>query len=589
MEFSAASQSRLNELLDSMSTEQHFGPIKLVKNRGDIVHETLAKLGFNLSTIHPSTQPPPSRPFLVKLPMTRADISTADSIVRLEDARPETEVRELVGKSHEAQKVWSQLKGFKRMEILHAIFQEIMGFVSPLTMILSIEVGMTIHEAKEEIMRMVDIIEMVNKLADDTGGTMPYRSEHYDFRYGEKLHGWTREVRHIPLGVMGKITPFDSPFTSFALGVFPALAAGCTCIVKPHMDATLATFALVRIINRAVISFQKRLQKQEKGHSVESLMLHRSLEYIVGAFAQEDWHMIEMVLKDDRVSVWEATGGCRMGEMMRWYMGKRFKRLYLATGTNNCAIVNGDCDLEASGAVEKIALCATKGAGQRWTNTRLVYVHRSLFDKFRDRLIKFYQTKLHVGDPLDFKTNVGPVRHDAGLNAFENGVKDFQKDGSTLLCGGDLIFGNFVQPTVMEAPRINYKAVLDNDLQAPILHIAPFGERNALGSRAAEQSSGRMPKAPNDLAEIIAAINGSQFGFSCSVFTENKDFFLQCAEKIKCGQVNMNRSNDAFDISSYYGGEGKTGIDRVRFQDLMQRYTRPVKTLLPCSVEGEMS
>ena len=170
-----------------------------------------------------------------------------------------------------------------------------------------------------------------------------------------------------------------------------------------------------------------------------------------------------------------------------------------------------------------------------------------------------------------------------GLNAFENGVQDYQKSGSTLLYGGDLIFGNFVRPTIMEAPRINYKAVLENDLYAPILHIVPFGQQSDFQSNNFGNQSTRGPQLRSDFHKVVAAINGSQFGFSCSIFTEDKDFFIECTERIKCGQVNLNCSNDIFDISSYYGGEGKSGIDRIRFEDLLTRYTRPVKSLVPLS------
>ena len=470
--------------------EEKLGPFKLAPERPKLVENTLHILGFlpwakNSSTV-PSVTVKKNK---MKVDYGRADPTSCEELLILEEATPD-EIDEIIAKSLTAQKIWAKLSGFQRLGYLQSIIHEIISHINPLIRILAIEIGMPISEAKEEMEKALDVMAMISEEnCPNFGGRSSVVFETRSFPEGHTMHGCTTETRHLPLGVMGKLTPWDSPFSSLVMGVFPALAVGNSVILKPHPDATIATFALVRIMSNAIQNKTDHSSSKPEG-----------LEHIISAFALDDWHNIESVINDRRIAFWEATGSAQMGKMLSWNVGAEFKRLFLHCGSNNAFIINKDGLFKERKIVEKCAMGAIKGTGQRHTSVRVVYCHISRYEDFKKQIIEFYRDNIVIGDPLLETTNVGPVMHDDGLNRFEHSLQGYKNGGSKVLYGGNIIFENFVEPTIMESPRINYP-LLEGEVYAPILHIVKFEER--------------------EKDDVIHAINSSGYGFACSVFTEN--------------------------------------------------------------------
>ena len=200
--------------------EEKLGPFKLVPERAKLVENTLHVLGFNPWAKNSSTIPSvATKKNKMKVDYGRADPTSCEELLILEEATPD-EIDEIIAKSLAAQKIWGKLSGFQRLEYLQSIIHEIVSHINPLTRILAIEIGMPISEAKEEMEKALDVMAMISgENCPNFGGHSSVVYETRSFPEGHTMYGCTTETRHLPLGVMGKLTPWDSPFSSLVMGV----------------------------------------------------------------------------------------------------------------------------------------------------------------------------------------------------------------------------------------------------------------------------------------------------------------------------------------------------------------------------------
>lgn len=123
-----------------------------------------------------------------------------------------------------------------------------------------------------------------------------------------------------------------------------------------------------------------------------------------------------------------------------------------------------------------------------------------MYDQFVPKFVEGYKTKLRIGDPLQPGVNVGPVHHERSVKLFRDTVAFYKEQGSKMLVGGSVIDGNFVQPTVFEAPAdkgVNYDAI-KTEYFTPVVHVVKFS---------------------GDVQEVVDAVNSTGYGLSCGVFT----------------------------------------------------------------------
>jgi aldehyde dehydrogenase (NAD+) len=257
----------------------------------------------------------------------------------------------------------------------------------------------------------------------------------------------------------------------------------------------------------------------------------------------------ELMSHDRRVPLVSATGSTRMGQRVGEVVAKRFGRSLLELGGNNAIIVTPSADLKL--AKRAIVFGAVGTAGQRCTSTRRIIVHESIKAEFVQSLITAY-AQLPIGSPLVSGNLIGPLIDEAAVSAMQTSIKQAKKSGGKVLCGGEVVKGNYVTPCIIEAQ--NEWPVVQHETFAPILYVMSYRE----------------------LDEAIAMQNAVPQGLSSAIFTtdlrESEKFLSALGSD--CGIANVNIGTSGAEIGGAFGGEKETGGGRESGSDAWKAYMR---------------
>ncbi|MCW2652780.1 MAG: aldehyde dehydrogenase [Mycobacterium sp.] len=326
------------------------------------------------------------------------------------------------------------------------------------------------------------------------------------------LTGGTVHVRQVPVGVVGAIIPWNTPLFIAALKLGPALAAGCTVVMKPAPDAPLGLCLLAEAIEEAALPDGVVNIVNGGAATGQALTAHRGV---------------------DKISF---TGSTAVGSQIAVACGADLRRCSTELGGKSAAIVLDDAPLEstAAGLVGGVMgnngqLCAAL--------TRILLPH-SRYDEFVDALTCAV-SKLAVGDPADRSTDVGPVINEAARDRIEGFLQRATLDGAAILTGGRRPPGPgwYVAPTVVGA---------DNDIE--IAREELFGPvAVVIGYR--------------DDDEAVAIANDSRYGLVGAVWSADDDRAAAVAARLRTGSVAVN-SSAVLDFGSPFGGFKQSGIGR---------------------------
>jgi len=204
-------------------------------------------------------------------------------------------------------------------------------------------------------------------------------------------------------------------------------------------------------------------------------------------------------------------------------------------------------------AIPAIVFGSVGTAGQRCTSTRRLFVHSTIYDQLKNRVVAAYQ-QIPIGDPLDSSTLMGPLIDEAAISNFEKAISQAQTEGGKVLAGGEKCNrdGFFVEPTIIE--MTSQTSVVCDETFAPILYIMRF----------------------ESLEEAIATQNNVPQGLSSAIFTnniQNSELFLS-AQGSDCGIANVNIGTSGAEIGGAFGGEKETGGGREAGSDSWKAYMR---------------
>ncbi|MEJ7694037.1 aldehyde dehydrogenase family protein, partial [Daejeonella sp.] len=263
----------------------------------------------------------------------------------------------------------------------------------------------------------------------------------------------------------------------------------------------------------------------------------------------------EAMSNDKRMPLVSATGSTRMGKAVGAALGARLGRSLLELGGNNAIIISKDADLEMSlvGAV----FGAVGTAGQRCTSTRRLIIHESVYDNFRNKLVKAYG-QLKIGNPLDENNHVGPLIDKDAVKGYLDSIEKCKKEGGKFVVEGGVMEGAgyesgcYVKPCIAEAK--NEYEIVQHETFAPILYLMKY----------------------KTLDDAIAMQNGVPQGLSSAIMTLN----LREAEQFlsfggsDCGIANVNIGTSGAEIGGAFGGEKETGGGRESGSDAWRVYMR---------------
>ncbi|MBI2960517.1 MAG: aldehyde dehydrogenase family protein [Betaproteobacteria bacterium] len=416
---------------------------------------------------------------------------------------------------------WRMVPAPKRGEVIRRIGAELRARKDALGSLIALETGKIKAEGDGEVQEMIDIADLaLGQSRMLYGSTM----------HSERAHHRMYEQWH-PLGVVGVITAFNFPTAVWAWNAFIAAVAGNTVVWKPSPKAPLAAIAVQSIVNKVM---------QEEGYGgVFSLVV------------SDDNALAEQFIADQRISLVSFTGSSAVGRHVAEVLARRMGRCLLECSGNNAIIVDETADLNL--AVPAIVFGAVGTAGQRCTTTRRLIVHEARRAELLGRLLDAY-AQVRIGDPLDFRTLMGPLIDAQALERFRAAIADLKRRGARILFGGEVLPGPgfFVQPTIAEAEP--HWDLVQRETFAPILYL--------LGCRS--------------LQEAIRINNGVPQGLSSALFTES----LQNAERFlsalgsDCGIANINIGTSGAEIGGAFGGEKETGGGREAGSDAWKAYMR---------------
>ena len=414
---------------------------------------------------------------------------------------------------------WSNAPAKQRHDVLRKVADSIRAQLVPLGTMLAQEVGKPIGMAIGEVAMAADVYEYY------AGVTLDMHGEAIT-QYVPDAIGLTV---HEPVGVVGVITPWNFPVLLCTWKLAPALAAGCTLVVKPAQLTSGTTIELGRIITEAGAP-------------------NGVINVITGPGSKIGQHMAEHP-KIDKIAF---TGSTEVGRSVMRAAASNIKKISLELGGKSPNIVFADANIDAAVAGAFFGIYLNTGqvcqAGSR------LPIHESVKDEFMEKLINF--TKMvKLGDPLDPATTMGPVVDQNQLNTVEHYVAAGKGEGAKLLVGGSrpkgdgLDKGLFFEPTIFDNVR-NDMTIAQEEIFGPVLSVMTF----------------------KDADDALRIANESMYGLAAAVWTRDLNTALKMAKGIRAGTVWVNSYHTAGLPFMPYGGYKQSGIGRELGREGLHEY-----------------
>ena len=423
-------------------------------------------------------------------------------LAEVADATP-TEMSEAINAASIAFKVWKKTTAYRRRELLKEWHRLIIENVDDLARLLTLEQGKPLTEARGEILYGASMIDWY---ADEAVRV-----------YGETFPSPVPSRRSLllkqPVGVVAAITPWNFPNAMITRKLAPALAAGCTVVLKPAPDTPLSALALAELADQAgfpagVINIVATTAAEEAG---------------------------KLFCSSSQVNKVTFTGSTNVGKLLYAQCADTVKRISLELGGNAPFIVFEDADLDK--AVEGVMASKFRNAGQTCVCANRVLVAEAVYDTFREKLIAAMK-KLVVGDGLDGDTQIGPLISSVSKVRIDELLENALESGAKLTFGGELLKGQFYAPTLMEAVKPDM-SLFQQEIFGPVVSLIQFKKES----------------------EAVSLANHTEYGLAAYFYTQNMSRIWRVSEKLEYGIVGVNEGV----ISSAelpFGGLKESGLGR---------------------------
>ncbi len=413
----------------------------------------------------------------------------------------EQEACEAVDAAYAALPEWSAQTAQERSRILRRWFDLMMEHQDDLAMILTMEQGKPLAEAKGEIAYGASYIEWFAEEAKRVyGDTIPAVSA--DQRV---------QVIRQPVGVCAAITPWNFPNAMITRKVAPALAAGCTFVIRPASKTPLSALAIIELAERAGIP---------KG--VLNIVTGSSRD-IGGVLTQ-----------DTRVRKFSFTGSTEIGRKLMAQCADSVKKISLELGGNAPFIVLDDADIDE--AVKGAVASKFRNAGQTCVCANRFYVQDGVYDEFVEKFTAAVQ-KLTVGNGWEDGTDIGPLIDEEAVKKVKEFIDDAEQKGGKLLCGG-YSDGLFMQPAVLRDATQEMKFAKE-EIFGPLAPVFRFSRDE----------------------EAVKFANDTEFGLAAYLYSRDIGRITRTQEALEYGMIAVN-TGGLSNVAAPFGGIKQSGIGR---------------------------
>ena len=399
---------------------------------------------------------------------------------------------------------WRALPAPKRSGLLEAWYTAISDTTDDLAKILTVEQGKPLAEARGEI--------------SYGAGFVKWFAEEAKRVYGETIPSPTADRRIVvlkePVGVCAAITPWNFPNAMVTRKVAPALAAGCTIVLKPSELTPFSALALAVLAER--VGFPAGVLNIVTGHP--------------GPIG-------EALTSSDIVRKLSFTGSTRVGRYLMEKSAGTLKRLSLELGGNAPFIIFDDADIDR--AMRGVMASKFRNAGQTCVSANRILVRESIYDEFATKLTKKV-SGLVVGEGLQEKATVGPLINDAATEKVLGHIEDARSRGAVATVGGGAhaLGGHFIAPTVLTGMQTEMR-ISNEETFGPVAPLFRFESED----------------------EAIEMANSTPYGLAAYFYTENIRRAWRVAERLEFGMVGCNTGSVSVEMAPF-GGIKQSGFGR---------------------------
>lgn len=446
--------------------------------------------------------------FPVLNPATGAEIAQVPNL-----GAKETEAA--VDAASEALAAWSAKTAKERASILQRWFDLVTADTEPLAQLMTAEQGKPLTEARGEVAYGASFIE--------------WFAEEGKRAYGRTIPTTVASRRYItikqPIGVVAAITPWNFPIAMITRKVAPALAAGCTVIVKPSEDTPLCALAMAKLALDAGVP-----------------------PGVFNVVTTVDAPAVGKVLTDDgRVRKLTFTGSTAVGKALYRQSADTVKKLTLELGGNAPLVIFDDANLEQ--AVAGAMASKYRNAGQTCVCANRILVQSGIYDRFAAALVEAV-SKLHVAPGTDGKSTIGPLINADAIAKVETLSKDAIGKGAKVLIGGaqSSVGPLFYEPTVISGITADMEIVRE-EIFGPVAALMRFETE----------------------AEAIELANDTPFGLAAYLFSQNLSRAWRVAEKLDAGMIGVNDGIFSNEVVPF-GGVKESGLGREGAAEGLDEY-----------------
>jgi succinate-semialdehyde dehydrogenase / glutarate-semialdehyde dehydrogenase len=436
-----------------------------------------------------------------------------DDVVAYIPSTPTNEILSLIEKSKIAQQVWKEKTASERCAVLRRWYDLVIENSDDLARIMTLEQGKPLAEAKGEVIYGASFIQWFAEEGKRTyGNTIPTPANN------KRLVTIKQ-----PVGVAAAITPWNFPIAMITRKAAPALAAGCSFIVKPANQTPLSAYAMAELAYQA--GLPNELLVVVNNHS----------SVAVG----------DIFCTHDDIKKLSFTGSTQVGSQLIKQCAETIKRTSMELGGNAPFIVFDDANIDD--AVKGAIASKFRNAGQTCVCANRFYVQDAVYDEFVNKFTKAVK-ELKVGNGLDSGVNIGPLIDIKAKESVMGYINRAVEQGAKVAIGGHSLHGLFVEPTIL-ADVTQDMDIIQTELFGPIAPVIRFKEDE----------------------ELVTKANDTIYGLASYFFTNSLHRAFKIAEKLEFGMVGINEGIISNEVAPF-GGVKQSGFGREGAKEGIDEY-----------------
>ncbi|HHB1508224.1 TPA: NAD-dependent succinate-semialdehyde dehydrogenase [Acinetobacter baumannii] len=414
------------------------------------------------------------------------------------------EATQAIEAAYTALQSWKALTAQNRADILLAWHKLVLDYTDELALIMTIEQGKPLAEAKGEVRYAASFIQ--------------WFAEEGKRIYGDVIPTVNNQQRFIiskePVGVVAAITPWNFPIAMITRKAAPALAAGCTVVIKPANETPYCALAIAKLAEKAGIPA-----------GVINVVTGKSQE--IGS----------VFTSHEKVKKLTFTGSTPVGRLLMQQCSSTIKKLALELGGNAPLIVFDDADLDK--AVQGAIFAKFRNAGQTCVCANRIYVHDNIYQAFAEKFVQEVQ-KFKVGNGLEDGVQIGPLINEKAVLKAQQLIDDAVSKGAKIACGGKqhALGQTFYEPSVLTNVDRTME-IVQEEIFGPVAPFIRF----------------------TDEADVVAQANDTIFGLAAYVYSENISRLWRVSEQLEYGMVGMNATAISNEVVPF-GGVKQSGVGR---------------------------